>query len=88
MRIHCPYCGPRDLAEFTYHGDAENELARPDPSLDNSEAWNAFVYDRTNPAGVHKELWQHSGGCRKFLIVDRNTVTHEVGKVEMVGAKA
>ena len=86
MRIACPFCGPRDLIEFTYHGDAANALARPDPASTDQAAWNAHVYDRANPAGDHDELWQHAGGCRRFLKVTRNTVTHEVGAVEMLGA--
>ena len=32
MRIPCPYCGSRDVAEFTYLGDAT--LQRPEPGED------------------------------------------------------
>ena len=87
MRIACPFCGPRDLIEFSYAGDAANALARPDPSTSDQAAWNAYVYDRANPAGDHDELWQHAGGCRRFLKVTRNTVTHEIGAVDMLGAR-
>ncbi len=79
MRIPCPYCGLRDVAEFTYQGDAT--VTRPDPASDDQAAWNAYVYDRANPAGKHREYWQHSGGCRALLVVERDTVTHTVGKV-------
>ncbi|TIT61504.1 MAG: sarcosine oxidase subunit delta, partial [Mesorhizobium sp.] len=51
MLITCPYCGPRDVIEFTYQGDGNRE--RPDPASQNFEAWNAYVYDRLNPAGDH-----------------------------------
>ena len=30
MRIPCPFCGERDVHEFTYLGDAT--LERPDPA--------------------------------------------------------
>ena len=85
MRIQCPHCGLRDVAEFTYHGDADHAGKRPEPALENSDEWNSWVYDRTNIAGAHKELWQHTGGCRSFMIVTRNTVTHEIIGVEKVG---
>ena len=29
MRINCPYCGPRDLAEFTYQGDGNRRVPTP-----------------------------------------------------------
>ena len=76
MLITCPYCGPRDVAEFTYQGDATR--TRPDPASTDQAAWNAYVYQRANPAGDHVEYWQHSGGCRVHLTVVRNTVTHEI----------
>ncbi|WP_425417765.1 sarcosine oxidase subunit delta [Oricola indica] len=84
MIITCPHCGPRDLAEFTYHGDAT--LSRPEPASTDQEAWNAYVYDRANPAGEHREYWQHAGGCRKFLVVTRNTLTHAISAVEFAPA--
>ncbi|MBO6637290.1 MAG: sarcosine oxidase subunit delta [Roseitalea sp.] len=88
MIIVCPFCGPRDLSEFAYCGDADNLAARPDPAATDPAAWNAYVYDRTNPAGEHAEIWQHAGGCRKFLRVVRNTVTHEISGVTMLEPKA
>ena len=85
MRIHCPHCGLRDVAEFSYHGDADQAARRPEPALENNAAWNNWVYDRANTAGLHRELWQHTGGCRNFMIVTRDTVTHEIVSVEKVG---
>ncbi|MGL4489584.1 MAG: sarcosine oxidase subunit delta [Rhizobiaceae bacterium] len=76
MRITCPHCGPRDLAEFYYWGDA----ARTSPDLGSglAQPWLSHVYDRANPRGRHKEHWQHLGGCRAYLLVERDTLTHEV----------
>lgn len=85
MRITCPHCGPRDLLEFSYQGDAT--LTRPDPASTDQDAWNAYVYDRANPAGEHREFWQHSGGCRKHLVVARNTLTHAISGVEFAPGK-
>jgi sarcosine oxidase subunit delta len=81
MIINCPHCGPRDLAEFSYAGDAT--LKRPDPASTDRDAWNAYVYDRENPAGKHREHWQHASGCRRFLIVTRSTLTHEISDVKL-----
>ncbi|MFZ1680601.1 MAG: sarcosine oxidase subunit delta family protein [Rhizobiaceae bacterium] len=79
MRIACPFCGPRDVIEFTYQGDATR--ARPDPASTDQAAWNAYVYDRVNTRGAHKEFWQHSGGCRAHLLVERDTLTHRIHSV-------
>jgi sarcosine oxidase subunit delta len=76
MLITCPYCGPRDVSEFTYQGDGNRE--RPQPASQNLDAWNEYVYDRLNPAGDHNEIWQHSGGCRTHVRVVRNTLTHAI----------
>jgi hypothetical protein len=35
------------------------------------------------PGGPHRELWYHEQGCRSWLVVTRNTVTHEITKVEL-----
>ena len=79
MLITCPYCGPRDVSEFSYQGDANR--MRPDPASTDQAAWNAYVYDRVNTAGDHNEYWQHAGGCRAHLAVTRNTLTHEITSV-------
>ena len=75
--IDCPLCGPRDHAEFSYIGDATK--VRPAENRSSTdEAWYDFVYLRDNPKGLHQELWQHNYGCRCFIKVLRNTVTHEI----------
>ena len=40
-------------------------------------------YIRDNPAGTHRELWYHEMGDRSWLIVTRDTVSHEILKVEL-----
>ncbi len=83
MRITCPWCGERDHQEFTYRGDAAAK--RPAMSDESIEAHQAYVYDRENPDGAHRELWNHTGGCRKHLVVTRNTLTHQITLCEPIG---
>ncbi len=76
LRIHCPYCGVRDHEEFSYFGDATKTY--PGLEAENHDAWVDAVYIRNNPKGVHVEFWQHTLACRRWLVVTRNTVTHDI----------
>lgn len=93
MLIPHPLLGPRDAQEFTYLGDAAL-LNRPDGMAEGAaDAFNTYVYLRDNPAGLHRELWFHEQGDRSWLIVTRNTATHEILGAELardvtLGAKA
>jgi len=83
MLIPHPLLGPRDAQEFTYLGDAAL-IDRPDGMASGAaEAFNNYVYLRENPAGVHRELWFHEQGDRSWLVVTRNTVTHEILGAEL-----
>lgn len=82
MLIPCPLCGPRDLREFSPRGAAVT-LERPDAEAPPAE-WHAYLHLRDNPAGEARELWWHGAGCGAWLIVERNTVTHEVIGVSLV----
>ena len=73
--IPCPHCGPRNHDEFAYAGDAGVRPPTPDAPLGE---WSATTYMRENPRGRHQELWRHSFGCGAYLVVERNTRTHEV----------
>jgi sarcosine oxidase subunit delta len=74
MRIPCPYCGSRDTQEFVYRGDASPvRPAAPDP-----DAVFDYVYLRDNPAGPLREHWYHAQGCRNWLVVTRDTRTHQI----------
>ena len=42
-----------------------------------------YQYLRDNIAGPMQELWYHEQGDRSWLVVTRNTVTHEISKVEL-----
>lgn len=83
MIINHPLLGPRDSSEFIYMGDAQL-IDRPDPTKETTEQdFYEYAYLRENPAGDHRELWFHEGGDRSWLVVTRNTVTHEITSVEM-----
>ena len=83
MLIPHPLLGPRDAQEFTYLGDAAL-LDRPDGMADGAEAaFFDYTYLRDSPAGRHRELWFHEQGDRSWLVVTRDTVTHEIVSAEL-----
>ena len=83
MRLTCPLCGERDLREFSYTGDAVF-TNRPAPDA-SAQDWDSYLHLRDNPAGQTRDLWHHGAGCSAWLIVTRNTVTHEVISTELAG---
>lgn len=85
MRIKCPLCGERDRREFYYMGAADF-LKRPEEG--DMEGMHQYLHIRENPAGVTKDLWHHEAGCSSWLVVERNTSTHEVLGVEFASEVA
>ena len=83
MRLTCPFCGERDHSEFTYQGDAG--ARRPAFNNEDVAAHAAYVYDRENPSGDHREIWNHTGGCRTHIEVRRNVTTHEIHSCRDIG---
>lgn len=85
MRISCPHCGPRDLREFSYLGDAT--VRRPDPNHPSALAqFVEYVYLRDNTAGQHREYWYHGAGCQAWFVLTRDTRTHEIAASEPASA--
>ncbi len=83
MIIDHPLLGLRDAAEFVYLGDA-SLINRPDwQDAHAAEKFYEYLYLRENPAGSHRELWYHEHGDRSWLIITRNTVTHEITQVKL-----
>lgn len=80
LRIPCPFCGVRDHAEFSYGGDAT--VSYPPIESTDRRAWYEAVFLRENPCGPHKEYWHHAQGCRMWLVVERDTMTHEIASAE------
>jgi len=83
MIINHPLLGPRDGNEFIHLGD-ESMIDRPD-GMDEHAAKNfyEYLYLRDNPAGKYRELWYHEAGDRSWLVVTRDTFTHEIFNVEL-----
>ncbi|MGI6245414.1 MAG: sarcosine oxidase subunit delta [Pseudochelatococcus sp.] len=81
--IPCPHCGRRPKEEFTIKGAA---LERPAPDAGEA-AWMNYVYLRDNPRGAYREYWHHTSGCRRWLIVSRDTATHAVTGAEDAAAR-
>ncbi|MEM6634758.1 MAG: sarcosine oxidase subunit delta [Pseudomonadota bacterium] len=74
--LMCPYCGVEvDETELTPGGEAH--LKRYGPGSDDAD-FEAYLYLRKNPRGVHFERWRHTMGCGKWFHVARCTVTLEV----------
>ena len=81
IRINCPICGLRSETEFTYGADAS--VRRPEMDEVELQPWLEYVFIRENPRGWHKEYWQHVQGCRQWLVVERNTLTHDIRSCQL-----
>ena len=87
LLIPCPYCGPRNEAEFTCGGEAH--IARPEtPETVNDEDWAGYLFLRRNTKGLYLERWVHSHGCRRWFNLARDTVSYRIRAVYEMGAKA
>ena len=84
LLICCPYCGPRAEVEFRCGGQAH--IARPGPyNAVSDDAWAHYLFYRENPKGRHHELWLHTGGCRRWFNLVRDTATHRIDGVYLLG---
>ncbi|MBL8926082.1 MAG: sarcosine oxidase subunit delta [Pseudonocardia sp.] len=73
--ITCPYCGPREEAEFHYGGQAH--VPHPaDPGSLSDEEWAHHLFFRDNPRGPFAERWVHALGCRRWFNAVRDTVSY------------
>ena len=76
LTLRCPYCGVvADETELVGGGEAHLKRAGPDSD---DEAFEAYLFLRQNPKGVHFERWRHAFGCGKWFHAARCTVTNEV----------
>jgi sarcosine oxidase subunit delta len=82
LQIACPWCGVRDEDEFRCGG--ESHVSRPGLGCDDA-AWADYLFNRTNPKGVHFERWLHAFGCGRWFNIARHTVTHEILAVYRMG---
>lgn len=77
MLIACPHCGPRAQVEFVYERTLDAVLPLDASPQDAAR----ILYGRDNPRGPSQEIWRHSFGCRSWLLVERNTATHDIAQV-------
>jgi heterotetrameric sarcosine oxidase delta subunit len=75
LLLPCPWCGARNAAEFRYLGERAD---RPDPVAITPERWRRYLYLHANPRGWVRENWYHRAGCRRYVTVERHTLTNEV----------
>lgn len=74
--LRCPYCGVMaDETELAPGGEAHVRRAGPEAS---DEAFEAYLFLRRNPKGVHLERWRHAYGCGKWFHAARSTTSMEV----------
>ncbi|MFE9450028.1 sarcosine oxidase subunit delta family protein [Streptomyces sp. NPDC006739] len=84
LLIPCPWCGPRDEAEFHYGGQAHVPYPE-DPASLTDEEWAKYLFFRDNPRGPFAERWSHSAGCRRWFNAVRDTSTNEILAVYRAG---
>ncbi len=76
LMLTCPECGvTAEETEFAAGGEAH--LARVGPGSGDTE-FEAYLFARRNPRGVHLERWRHAYGCGKWFNAARCTATLEV----------
>lgn len=85
LQIPCPWCGVRDEDEYRYGGSAS--VVRPADDAPDAE-WGAYLYVRDNPRGAHRERWCHVFGCGRWLVVVRDTLTHDILESAPLGEPA
>ena len=87
LLITCPYCEEaRDETEFSCSGEAH--ISRPkNPEELSDEQWGDYLYFRTNPRGLHHEMWYHVAGCRRYFNVTRDTVSYAILESYRIGAE-
>ena len=76
LTLECPCCGVMaDETELTPGHEAHLKRFGPGAS---DEAFEAYLFARKNPKGVHFERWRHAYGCGKWILAARDTATLEV----------
>ncbi len=76
LTLECPYCGVKaDETELAPGYEAHLKRFGPGSS---PEEFEAYMFARKNPKGVHFERWRHAYGCGKWFLAARCTATLEV----------
>jgi sarcosine oxidase subunit delta len=74
--LTCPNCGVSG-EETEFHAGGEAHLKRFGPGSSDDE-FDAYMFARKNPKGVHFERWRHAYGCGKWFHAARDTATLQV----------
>lgn len=85
MLIPCPWCGLRSEDEFVQGGEADR-IRPADPSALTDSEWADYVFNSANIKGPARERWWHDGGCLRWFVVERDTVSHRITPAD--GGKA
>lgn len=76
LTLRCPCCGVQaDETELAVGGEAHVKRAGP---RSDDDVFEAYLFLRDNPRGVHFEKWRHAYGCGKWFHAARCTATNEV----------
>ena len=76
LLLKCPYCGAKcEETELSPGGEAHIKRYGPGSS---DQDFEAYLFMRENPKGVHFERWRHVYGCGKWFHAARCTQTLEV----------
>ena len=70
--LACPNCGKRQVGEFTFRGELKRRPAPGSPLA----AWIDYVFLKENRKGKHVEWWYHKNGCRRWFLVERDTMNN------------
>ena len=84
MQITCPHCGPRAQGEFVYERTVDSVVSLGASPADAMET----LFTRTNPRGLDDEIWRHTFGCRAWMVLTRNRVSHMIEAVSAAGPEA
>ena len=73
LLLTCPHCGvTAEETEFANGGEAHLKRFGPGST---DEEFEAYMFARKNPKGVHFERWRHAYGCGKWFLAARCTLT-------------
>lgn len=73
LRITCPTCGTRAMEEWV-HGEM---FDLPDTLTDDERDIDRGFF-HNNTEGVISEAWFHLYGCRRWIVVQRDTRTDQI----------
>ena len=74
LRITCPTCGPRSAEEWV-HG----EMFDVPESITDTDEWDVDRgFFHNNVEGLVQEAWFHLYGCRRWVVITRDTRTDEI----------